>query len=265
MLIFARMLTFLSFTFLFSSVGIAQDTEISDGKAIQLSDTEIWITPPKGWELLKNHLGKAVVIQESKPKKEIYGKATYQRNLTVAVAHTPMPTDDVTVSQLRTKLVDSFSKYGKDFTLADKVEYFDFNSKNDGVLIYSFLKLGGEEMTQAHVFVSGREKSLLMTYTDFSKRFEEDQEVFSQIWKTMTTAHLKGQSPNRYEEYILPAAVSGALFLLLIVFIIVRKIRAKKAFNSDDDFFDSSETLEKETPSSDGEFTSISDISVTSW
>lgn len=231
----------LSSCLLHPAIGIASSTPsddvvISDGQPILLDKTEISINPPFGWEVLKGELGKALILQEPRPKKIVYGKELYQRNLTVAVSHEPTPIDEKTVTELKTKIQEAFTRYGSDFRLSDDAERFDFKKTGDGVLLYSYLTIKGIEMTQAHVFVSGSKQSLLMTYTDLSSRFHKDEAMFATIWNTMTTVDLEGVAPGRFDEYIVPGIGAGVFILFMMFLALLRKFMGARAYRVDADF-----------------------------
>ncbi|SMF21372.1 hypothetical protein [Pseudobacteriovorax antillogorgiicola] len=259
-----KTLLFLSLTQ--ASLSLATEAPRADGQAINIAETDIWVTAPVGWEVLENKFGKALVIQEPKPEKPVYDKFTYQRNITVAVSHQGTPIDDTTVEELRTKILESFGRYGKDFTLAENHEAFDFKGQGDGILIYSFLKINKVQLTQAHVFVSGADKSLLMTYTDLSDRFHADQETFAKVWATLTTAHIEGEAPQRFEEFLIPGvAVSSGLFLLILISVI-RSIRGRLAYRDDEDYLsDEGEYAEYQDDTDDDEPSETSGLALTSW
>ena len=253
-------------------IGIAETTSetiVSDGEPVQIEEANIWVTPPAGWELLRGELGKALIIQEPKAKKVVYGKETYQRNLTVAVSHQGTPIDDKSITELKSKISEAFGRYGSDFRMAEKHELIDYKKKGDGVLFYSFLTINKIEMTQAHVFVSGAKQSLLMTYTDLSERFDKDQETFASIWTTMITPSIDGLAPGRFDEYKVPGAVGGLLALLFIAFVVIRRVMAGRAYNEDTDFASEDEVdfVSSDEPVVDGPLEANSGFfsATTSW
>ncbi|NRA64034.1 MAG: hypothetical protein HRU19_06090 [Pseudobacteriovorax sp.] len=219
------------------TISLAQEAspKLSDGSAQYFEKDKIWVTPPAGWEILENKFGKAVILQEPKPEDVVYGVATYQRNITVAVSNESTPIDETTIAQLRESLQETFGKYGQDFTLATDHELFDYRTEKDGVIIYSFLKVNGYDLTQLHVYVSGSSQNVLLTYTDLTDKFDAESETFAQAWNALTSIQVEGVPEPRFQKLILIGSVSGGLFLLILLVSMIRYYRAKKAYESEED------------------------------
>ena len=248
---------------LIPAVGIA-GPPLGDGSSVDLGVPGASIVPPIGWEIIAGEQGKSLILQEPKSDKVVYDVATYQRNLTVAISHGGQVSDEQTVQELRQKITESFSRYGQDFRLADQTEFFDYKGSKDGILIYSFMTLNKVPVSQAHAFVSGKEHSLLMTYTDMSSRFEQDRATFEMIWQSMVSAQLEGVPAQRYEQFILPGAIGGSIFLLFFLFALIRQIAGRRRYLEDEDFYegdDSERSYRDENP----EFASLPETSLTAW
>lgn len=221
--------------------------ELSDGSALYLEKPKVWVTPPVGWEVLKDRYGKAVIMQEPKSDEVVYDKPTYQRNITVAIANEPTPIDDATITALKDRLIESFSKYGKDFSLAANHELFDYRTQKDGVIIYSFLKVNGFDLTQLHVYVSGDKQNVLSTYTDLTERFDSGSEEFAMAWNALTSIQVEGAPEPRFQQLILVGSAIGGLVILMLVITVLRSVLAKRAYDKEEDalFEDGNETIKQ--------------------
>ena len=211
------------------------DTELSDGSALYLEKSKIWVTPPAGWEILKDRFGKALIMQEPKSEEIVYDKPTYQRNITVAIANEATPIDATTIATLKENLNESFGKYGKDFSLAAEHELFDYRTKKDGVIIYSFLKVNGFDLTQLHVYVSGKDQNVLSTYTDLTERFDAGGEDFAKAWNALTSIQVEGVPEPRFQRLIFIGGGIAGLIVLMIIVALLRHYLAKRSYESEED------------------------------
>lgn len=218
-------------------------TFTSDGQAFTVGDLGITVTPPAGWEVVQNSQGLSLIMQEAKDPTPSYDKAKYQRNITVAAVHKPSPIDDKRAEELKKQLANSFGKDGmaSEFQVLEH-KFFDYRGKNDGLLVYSTLKLGEESMMQAHVLLSGGEKQFLVTYTDLAERFQDQTDRgFELAWNSMVAIEVKGKSPERYENAIKYASFGGGVFMLLLTLLLLAKRQGRVDYNAEADAMDDGE------------------------
>jgi hypothetical protein len=207
---------------------------VSDGSPYLIGAHEVSLTPPVGWQILPDYLGKSLVVQVPEFKPEDESKPKFQRNITVAVQHESSPIDDMRVEDLRKQLTDSFGKGRDSFALSPDHKFFDYKGKNDGIIIYSFFDSGEFPLTQMHVFVSGSEKSVLLTYTDLTEGFEERM---TDAWNAMISVNVAGEAPKRFESLKEIGAGILAFFLTVLAFLGLRRIRFRsmlKEFETED-------------------------------
>lgn len=207
---------------------------ISDGSPYLIGAHEVGITPPAGWQILPDYLGKSLVVQVPEFKPEDESKPKFQRNITVAVLHEASPIDEMRVEDLRKQLTESFGKGRDSFALAPDHKFFDYKGKNDGIIIYSFFESGEFPLTQMHVFVSGSEKSVLLTYTDLTDGFEERM---TDAWNAMISVDVAGEAPKRFEAFKEIGAGIFVFFLLVLSFLGLRRLRFRsmlKEFETED-------------------------------
>lgn len=206
---------------------------ISDGTPVDVKNTGIKITPPSGWEVVGDVTGLSLVLQEPKPLPVPgdYVNPTYQRNLTLAVMHEPTPIDTQAAETLKEKLMNTFGKNAliSDFTITEQ-KFFDYKAKNDGILVYATMKIGGFDMTQMHVLVSGAEKHVLMTYTDLASEFSKPGSGFDKAWSSIASIEVPGNAPSRYLETMLVSSAAGLLFSLIGTGLYVRRRRELKSY-----------------------------------
>ncbi len=198
---------------------VASQPLISDGTLIEVDELGLSITPPTGWEVIKNEYNLSFVIQEPKKENEKpnYKDPKFQRHITVAAMHSSSPIDDKRAAELEAELVkkSSDSALISDFTVFDR-KFFDYKGKDDGLVLYSTLKINQFDMMQMHVLLSGESKQFLLTYTDLAKRFQADESTLTSVWQTMTTVDVLGFSPIRYmKEIQLSSGIAGGLFVVL--------------------------------------------------
>lgn len=207
---------------------IDSKTLLSNGSPYLIDDHGVSLTPPLGWQVLPNYLGKSLVVQVPEFTPEDESKPKFQRNITVAVQHEASPIDEMRVEDLRKQLMESFGKGRDSFALAPDHKYFDYKGKNDGIIIYSFFDSGEFPLTQMHVFVSGSEKSVLLTYTDLTEGFEQR---LTDAWDAMVSVDVAGEAPKRFDGYKEIAAGAVALVLAILAFLGIRRLRFRSMLN----------------------------------
>ncbi len=220
---------FLSQSVLSSPVALAQnEAKIADGQAIALDQMDVSITPPKGWEYRAPYLGKALVAQiPAGPV--VYGKTTYQRNITVAMIQEPRPIDLTEEAELVKKLQAEFGKAAgvSEFQVVEH-RLTDYRGKKDAILVYTHFLLNGTPMSQMNIFVSGVEKAALLTYTDLADEFQKNEEAMNQAWNAIMSIELKGVPPQRFAELYPILAGVALLTLALFCFVVLRRRAARR-------------------------------------
>ena len=190
---------------------------VSTGERFEIKDLGISMTAPVGWEVMTKTSTLSAVIQEPKDEKPSYDKPKYQRNITVAAAHRATPIDEVRAEELKKEMIENFSKDPmiSEFQILEH-RFFNNRGVNDGLLIYSSYKLADYEMMQMHTLISGNENQFLITYTDLTSRFSDEQTgTFQQAWQSMTSLEVSGQTPLRRDEYIKYGTIAGIAFLFI--------------------------------------------------
>lgn len=217
---------------------------ISDGQPIELSRIEAKITPPKGWEVKLNSGGFSAVMQEKKIEAKPGNRVLFQKNITLAVIQRAAPIDEIRAQELQEELTKSVANDSSavDFKILEH-RFFNFRGLNDGLMLYSTVKLAGFEMMQMHVLVSNDERQYLMTYTDFADQFQKTGANFDMAWNAMTSLQIAGAAPDRYEELLRYSSLAGGLVVMLSVLGFIRRRRAKLDYDREAD-----EIYRDETP-----------------
>ena len=194
----------------------------------ELEELGIRIRPVEGWEKIPDLMGMSLVIQEPKSGEVVYDVPTFQRNITVVVGHAGAPIDAAEAENLKSALIERISNQGgvEEFRLDGDPKFFDYRAKNDGLIIYSSFRSGDVPMAQMHIFVSGEDKRVLLTYTDMAERFHKDEDTYARVWASMTSAEVLGQPPFRYRELIEKGVGVGLLCCLGALFLIMRRRRS---------------------------------------
>lgn len=206
----------------------------SDGSPYQITDLGMTINPPVGWEVFGNSAGVSLVLKEPQAPVE-YDKTMYRRNITVAAAYRGSPIDEKRASELKSQLQESF---GKDASVSEfqvlEHKFFDYRGKNDGLLVYSSMKIGEEALMQMHILVSGGENQFLLTYTDLASRFNDQADKgFELAWNAMVSIEVSGQAPNRIEGYYKYFALAGGISFLAAILFFFRRKASKHDFDSE--------------------------------
>ncbi len=212
-----------------SPIALSQTlAKISDGQAVTIEDRDVSLVPPKSWEYRSPYLGKAMVMQVPQGA-VVYGKTTYQKNITVALIQEGRPIDALEGKHLATKLELEFGKAAgvTDFQILEQ-RFADHRGKNDAILIYTSFQLNGTPMSQLNVFVSGAERAALLTYTDLTEEFQKNDEFMTQAWNAMMSIDLKGVAPKRYADFYPILGGIAGVFFALCVFLILRRRSASR-------------------------------------
>jgi hypothetical protein len=207
--------------------------EISNGQPIEISDG-VSITPVNGWLIERKSAGMSLVMKEviqtpSSGAQTDYSKPIFARNISVMSLSKARPMDSNSVDELKNEISKMFSKNPSlnDFTFTD-AKFFDYKSKNDGIVLFSQLTVNNYQMMQMQIIVSGDQKTYLLTYSDLAANFANPS-TFDAAWNSMTSISVPGVAPKRYQkEIILASTVGGGLLALVIPFFLVRWSSTRK-------------------------------------
>lgn len=208
---------------------------LSDGTMIGINQLGIAIAPPAGWEVITNASDLSLVMQEEKDEKPDYKNAKYRRNITVAAIHRSSPIDEKRATELKQEMTETFSKDSvvSNFQILEH-RFFNYQGENDGLLVYSSLKINDYEMMQMHILVSGAEKQFLLSYTDLTERFTQaGNPAFEAAWTSMNSIIVTGSAPNRFEEYARYGALGGGAAFLFATLLFLKRRRSKYDYMSD--------------------------------
>ena len=213
---------------------ILEEENIVQGELVELSEEGISIVAPKGWEILKKFAGQRLYLREpKKPGKIDYDKPQFQRNITLAVSYEGTPVDDKQFDIIREKMMNTFAKAAgvEAYTIAEKAQYFDYKAKKDGMIIQSSFFLNGFPMTQVHIYVSNKEKNVLVSYTDLTESFEANPSAYDEAWSSITSINLDGDAvAGRYDDLIKKASLFGPIIVLILAVIFFFRYRAKRRY-----------------------------------
>lgn len=215
----------------------ASETFVSDGKAVNLENLGVNITPPAGWEVSTNTGSLSVVMKEARIEAPSYDKPKFQRNITVATVYQASPIDEKRAEQLKDEMTKTFGAdpLVSDFQIIEH-KFFNYRGQNDGLLVYSSLKLGEYSMMQMHVLVSGQSKQFLLTYTDLAERFSDQKDgSFDKAWNSIVSIEVTGVSPNRYDAYMRYGAGAGGFALLCFALFLMRRRATHFDYSSEAD------------------------------
>ena len=215
----------------------------SDGGRFEIQDLGISMTAPEGWEVMTNTAALTAIINEPKDEKPSYDKPKYQRNITVATAHRSTPIDATRAAELIEEMKVNFGKdpLVSDFQILEK-RFFNYRGVNDGLLVYSGLKLGEYDMMQMHILISGENNQFLISYTDLAERFSDQSNgIFQQAWESMTSVEVTGETPLRRDMYIKYGAIAGISVLLLLLGLLRTRKASKHDYTVDADEIDKGE------------------------
>ena len=235
-------LTLLS-SFLAASVGMSRIafgeeaalTGIADGSFVAIPNLGIKIRPPMGWNY-DQVSGLSMVMQEPVQMKQKSTDVKFRRNITVAAMHKSSPIDEQRAKELS---ADLLARFGKDSLVSDykilEYKFFNYHAINDGLMVYTSLKLDDFQMMQMHVLVSGQSNQFLMTYTDFASEFAKQGSGFTDAWNSMVGIDVTGAAPQRYNELIRNSIYVGTGFLLVGMLGLMRSRRAKVDYEREAD------------------------------
>lgn len=205
---------------------------VSDGSPVLIERLGANITPPQGWEVVRDMPGLSLFIQE--PQKPAtgepdYSKPVFQRNITIAVSQDARPMDEAEAKLLKAKIATEFQKNVtlKDFQIAEQHRFFNHHGTNDGLVIYATYTMSDIPMTQMHVIVTGEKEQVLLTYTDLTSEIEANKGAFEAAWNSMVSISVKGEPPQRFVALATFALAVLSFVGALAGFGFVRRRRAK--------------------------------------
>jgi hypothetical protein len=215
------------------ALGAAELPEIAQGRSWTVPEVGLSMTPPIGWMIQPNHMGKTLVLQPVRKEEKIkdYSKPTYNRNITVAVIHEARPIDETEALSLRNKLELDFGQAPgvRDFQVIEH-RFIDYRQKADAILLYTAFLLNGFPMSQMHIFLSGSKNSALLTYTDLADSFQNNEEAMTLAWNAMLSTELQGTAPKRYEDMLYTGSALGLILVSGFMVLMLRRRSAHKMY-----------------------------------
>ena len=175
---------------------------VSDGKPIYNKEAGFAITPGKGWLVTPEGYGLHLVLEAPEKKHDEEAGVTYRPNVTLRVDFDAEPVDAIfamNVSEMLTGMIAEISG-AEDLVVSKDVNFVNFRGENDGLVVYSYFKLNGIPMGQAHLFLADKDRLFHLTYTDLESELQKD-EVFESAWKLMSSMTILAPPAGRLEPY----------------------------------------------------------------
>jgi len=220
------------------ALGAGELPKIAEGRPWTAPEIGLTLTPPTGWQIQPDQMGKTLVLQPVPKQEKIkdYSKPIYNRNITVAVLHEARPMDETEALTLRKKLETDFGQAAgvRDFQVIEH-RFIDYRQKADGILLYTAFLLNGFPMSQMHIFLSGSKNSALLTYTDLADAFQNDEEAMTAAWNAMLSTELQGTAPKRYEELVYTGSALGLMLVSGFLVVLLRRRSAHKMYEVEEE------------------------------
>jgi hypothetical protein len=209
------------------ALGAGEVPQIAEGRPWSSPEVGLTLTPPIGWQIQPNLMGKTLVMQPVRKEEKIkdYSKPSYNRNVTVAVIHEARPIDETEALSLSKKLETDFGSAPgvREFQFLEH-RFIDYRQKADAILLYTAFQLNGFPMSQMHIFLSGSKKSALLTYTDLTL-----------AWNAMLSTELEGTAPKRYEELVYTGSALGLVLVSGFLVVMLRRRSAHKMYEVEEE------------------------------
>lgn len=206
---------FLAFYFLalFKSKMVLAEASLTDTPVVEIGDLKFQVKAPPGWKVRQNYRGRTLHFED--PLATNVGDTLYNRNIAVAIQSGARPIDALEVERLTQKLSEEFGKGVSDFQIIES-RIIDYRTESDAILVFSSFTLSKVPMRQMHIFTSGSEQTVLLSFTDLQESFEADG-ALNKAWVSMMSAELAGHAPHRYDGLMysgssLALIVSAAFF-----------------------------------------------------
>jgi hypothetical protein len=219
-------------------LGAGEVPQIAEGRPWSSPEVGLTLTPPIGWQIQPNLMGKTLVMQPVRKEEKIkaYSKPTYNRNITVAVIHEARPIDETEALSLSKKLESDFGSASgvREFQVLEH-RFIDYRQKADAILLYTAFQLNGFPMSQMHIFLSGSKKSALLTYTDLADAFQNNEEAMTLAWNAMLSTELEGTAPKRFEELVYTGSALGLVLVSGFLVFMLRRRSAHKMYEVEEE------------------------------
>lgn len=201
---------FLAFYFiaLFKSKMVLAEVSLAEMPMVSIGDLNYSMKAPTSWKVRQNYKGQTLVLED--PLKSQVKDVTFNRNITVAVQNGGRPIDAMERDRLVERLRVEFSKKANDFLIIES-RIIDYRTKGDAILVFSSFSQNGVDMRQMHIFTSGSERNVLLSFTDLQETFEADG-ALNKAWVAMMSAELKGEAPHRFDGLM----YSGSSLALIV-------------------------------------------------
>ena len=202
-------------------------TFIANGEEVEIPNLGFSLTPPTGWEVIRNGSGASLLFQAPKPN-EKPGVVTYQANIRVMAFDDPRPMDDSTKDEFNKIILDKYSVISSRVSnyLIRSAEKVQLSNGTNAYLYYAEFMFDTTPTMQMHILVSNAHHHFLMTYTDMASVFEaQDSPGLAIAYTSMQSVKLDSVPPERFTKYYY---FGGALLALFFLMITVRIVRVQK-------------------------------------
>ncbi len=200
---------------------------IANGEEVAIPNVGFIITPPVGWEVLREGSGASLLFQAPKPKL-VPGVAAYRPNIRVMVFGEPKPMDDATKDEFSKIIVDKYSVISSSVAnyMVRSSEKVQLQSGINAYLYYTEFLFDSVPTMQMHILVSSGRNHFLMTYTDLASVFEAPNSPgLATAYTSMQGIKLDSAPPERFLQYYY---IGGGILALLIFMMMVRLIRVQR-------------------------------------
>lgn len=194
------------------------------GNPMRVSEKDFSITPPMGWEVLRNQPGTSLVMQIPLDK-----SVNYRRTIQIMTFKGPAFLDEVGARDFADEIEKKFSNASIGITNYRIRNHLVVKTALDrpAVLFYSEFNFEGLALMQAHLLVSNSTHHYLVTFTDVQETFEsaDRSQVLKTAWESMVSFDTIGTSPERYDSLYFGIAIAS---LIGVCAVALWTLRAKK-------------------------------------
>jgi hypothetical protein len=227
-------------------VATASTHEISNGDSYDLSAKGFSITPPKGWEILKDITNVTLFMRAP------HEDGVYQRNIQILLFKDPIYIDEATGADFEEKILTKYSNISptiKNFSIRSHSLLKLLNGQ-DAILFYTTFDISDQQLMQAHILTSSGTHHYLLSYTDLRSHFEgaDTGPFLKEAWASMTSIEVDSPPPKRKDFSLLLFLLAAGVIIGTVVFFILRKKQTNRLLqdNIEMDGIDPVEAIEEE-------------------
>jgi hypothetical protein len=199
---------------------------ISQGERIELSELGFSIVPPAGWMVKRNSYGSTLLFEAPKVPNQLY-----QATIQVMVFGNPRYIDNVTMKEFGELIVGKFgalSNRVSGYHLRDN-SFLQMETGDQAILYYTEFQYDNVPIMQMHILISSATNHFLLSYTDLSKSFEDENSLaLTTAYKSMHSAQLSTKPVWPFLHYVI---VAGVVVFFILVWSIIRMIRSRRMSN----------------------------------